>query len=172
MTAFELSLPWLAQKFSAHTAYASATFPGILGDRVSRGAQVRTKTLTSSLFLNREGRFEAIPLPREAQFTPAFAITAADFDQDGHLDLALAQNLFAVREADWPLDAGRGLILRGGPGGKMTALSGIESGVIAYGEQRGLAAQDFDGDGNVDLVISQSGGETKLFQNISKPSGK
>jgi hypothetical protein len=70
------------------------------------------------------------------------------------------------------MDAGRGLILRGSAGGKMTVLSGMESGVIAYGEQRGIAANDFDRDGKIDLVIGQNGAETKLFRNQGSASAK
>jgi hypothetical protein len=164
-TFFAESLPWLAQKFPTHAAYAAAPITEILGERGAKGSSVRTKTLASTLFLNRGGKFEAVPLPREAQFTPVFGITAADFDRDGFPDLALAQNLFGTREQDGPLDAGRGLLLRGSGGGKMTSISGMESGVIAYGEQRGMAAADFDKDGRLDLVVGQNGTETKLFRN-------
>ncbi|MGZ8939896.1 MAG: FG-GAP repeat domain-containing protein, partial [Limisphaerales bacterium] len=110
-------------------------------------------------------------LPRDAQFTPVFGIAVADFDSDGFQDLALAQNLFGTREQDGPLDAGRGLMLLGSAGGNMTALSGMQSGVIAYGEQRGIAAIDFDKDGRPDLAIGQNGTETKLFRNTHDQNG-
>ena len=34
-----------------------------------------------------------------------------------------------------------------------------------YGEQRAAAVSDFNNDGRVDLVISQNGAKTKIFQN-------
>jgi hypothetical protein len=43
---------------------------------------------------------------------------------------------------------------------------GQESGVKVYGEQRGCALCDYDGDGRVDLVVTQNGAETKLYRNI------
>src|SRR5208282_1961250 len=46
------------------------------------------------------------------------------------------------------------------------AVPGSESGVTVYGEQRGAAVGDFDGDGRVDLVVAQNGAETRLFRNI------
>jgi hypothetical protein len=64
------------------------------------------------------------------------------------------------------LDAGRGLWLRGTGSGKLEAVPGQKSGILVYGEQRGAALCDFDGDGRVDLAVSQNGGETKLYQNV------
>jgi len=162
---FESSMPWLAGKFETHAKYAIAPMSEILGERASKGRTVRTRTLASTLFLNRGTKFEAVALPREAQFTPVFGLATADFDGDGFLDMALAQNCFGTREQDGPQDAGRGLILHGGANGKITAMSGMESGVMAYGEQRGVVAADFNKDGRIDLVLSQNGGETKFYRN-------
>jgi hypothetical protein len=172
MTAFEQSMPWIAQTFATHKDYAGATVAEILGARKEKSSVARTKTLASMSFLNRGTKFEAVPLPREAQFTPVFGIAVADFNADGFQDIALGQNFFGTRENEGPMDAGRGLILRGSAGGKMTALSGMESGMIVYGEQRGIAAKDFDKDGKIDLVIGQNGAETKLFRNQGSASAK
>jgi len=165
MTVFQQSMPWIAQTFATHKDYAAATVSEILGTRKEKSSVVRTKTLASTMFLNKGAKFEAVPLPREAQFTPVFGIAVADFNADRFQDIALAQNFFATREGDGPMDAGRGLVLRGASGAKMSPMTGSESGVVAYGEQPGIAAMDFDKDGKVDLVIGQNGGETKLFRN-------
>lgn len=91
----------------------------------------------------------------------------ADFNGDGALDLALAQNQFAVHPEDTRLDAGRGLILRGDGHGRFTPVSGSESGLRIYGEQRGAAAADYDEDGRADLVVSQNGADTVVLRNVS-----
>ena len=56
--------------------------------------------------------------------------------------------------------------LRGDGKGGFEAVSGQASGVKVYGEQRGCALGDYDGDGRVDLVVTQNGAETKLYHNV------
>jgi hypothetical protein len=42
---------------------------------------------------------------------------------------------------------------------------------MVYGEQRGAALCDYDGDGRVDLVVTQNGAETKLYHNTGGKPG-
>lgn len=123
------------------------------------------------VFLNRGDHFEARPLPSEAQFAPAFGICVADLDGDGNEDIFLAQNFSGVDAETSRYDAGRGLWLRGDGHGNFTAMSGQASGIEVYGDQRGAALCDYDGDGRVDLAISQNGTATKLFHNEGAKPG-
>jgi len=50
-------------------------------------------------------------------------------------------------------------------------MPGQESGIKVYGEQRGCAVADYDGDGRVDLVVTQNGATTKLYRNASGKPG-
>src|SRR5947209_12712942 len=68
-------------------------------------------------------------------------------------------------------DAGRGLWLKGDGKGNLRAVAGQDSGVKVYGEQRGAALCDYDGDGRIDLVVTQNGNETKLFHNEQAKPG-
>jgi hypothetical protein len=85
--------------------------------------------------------------------------------------LFLSQNYFAVRAEDGRMDAGRGLWLRGDGKGGFTPVTGQQSGIRVYGEQRGCALADYDGDGRVDLVVSQNNDETRLFHNQGAKPG-
>src|SRR2546425_163015 len=49
--------------------------------------------------------------------------------------------------------------------GSREPVPGQVSEIAVYGDQRGAAFADYDGDGRVDLVISQNGAETKLYHN-------
>ena len=164
------ALPWIRERFPTTDAYAKASFREIHGEHLKEMTELDLNWFESTLFLNRGKDYEAIPLPAEAQLAPVSAICAADFDGDGKLDLFLAQNLFAVHPETSRFDAGRGLLLRGSGDGHFTAIAGQESGIKIYGEQLAAAACDYDHDGRVDLVVTQTGGQTKLYRNIREGS--
>jgi hypothetical protein len=161
--------PWLArgfpelpQRIGTHEAYGQSTVTAIWGSGETPVRSLEANHLESVVFLNRGTSFECLPLPREAQRAPAFAVTAGDFDGDGVEDLFLSQNFFGGGSDLTREDGGRGLWLRGVGDGTFVA---VESGVRIPGEQRGAALADFDRDGRVDLVVAQNNGSTKLYRN-------
>jgi hypothetical protein len=165
LTVLAPAMPFLRARFPTHASFRTARIDDVLGDRVSVAKHLEITTLASTLFLNRGDHFEALPLPSEAQWSPAFGISVADADGDGTEDIFLAQNFFATRKETPRLDAGRGLWLKNDGKGKLNPMRAEESGVIVWGEQRGCAVGDFDEDGRLDLVVAQNGAETKLFHN-------
>ena len=165
------SLPELPQKFRSHAAYSHANIEAILEGGYTNARTATVTTLASMVFLNRTNRFDAAALPPEAQWAPAFSVNVADFDGDGYEDVFLSQNFFAVAPELSRLDAGRGLMLRGDGHGRLDPVSGRESGLKIYGEQRGAAAADYDHDGRVDLVVTQNGAPTTLWHNVGAKPG-
>ena len=148
-----------------YATYADATIEQVLGPAANRAERLAANTLDHMVFLNQGDRFEASPLPLEAQFAPAFYAGIADFDGDGHEDLFLSQNFFATEIGTPRYDAGRSLLLLGDGSGILTAVPGTQSGLQVYGEQRGAAFSDFDRDGRLDLAVTQNGAATRLFRN-------
>jgi len=63
------------------------------------------------------------------------------------------------------------LYLAGNGNGSFVPIPGQDSGIKIYGEQRGCALCDYDGDGRVDLVVAQNGAETRLFKNQGAQPG-
>ena len=165
LTVLAPAMPFLRGRFSTHASFKSVSVSEMLGERFSAAKELRATTLASMVFLNRGDHFEAVPLPAEAQWAPVFGVSVADADGDGTDDVFLAQNFFATRKDLPRLDAGRGLWLRNDGRGHLTPMTAEESGVKIWGEQRGSAVGDYDGDGRIDLVVAQNGAETKLFRN-------
>jgi len=163
-------MPSVRERFKTYEAFARASIQEICGEHWQSTRQLHLNWLLSTVFLNRGDHFEVHALPVEAQMAPAFGICAADLDGDGNEDLFLSQNFFAVQPGTPRYDAGRGLLLLGDGAGNFRAVSGQESGIEIYGEQRGAAVCDYDADGRIDLAVSQNGAETKLYHNaLAKP---
>lgn len=171
LDAVALALPFVRGKFGTHAAYGQASVSEILGASFRSVNAVAAISLNSTVFLNRGGAFEAVVLPVEAQFSPAFSVCVGDADGNGTEDIFLSQNFFATRPEDARLAAGRGLWLAGDGHGSFRPLEGQDSGVRVYGEQRGAALSDYDQDGRTDLVVTQNGSATKLYRNVAAKPG-
>ncbi len=165
------AMPFIQETCPTFEAYGTATISQIYGEWLQNARRVQAGVLASMLFLNRGDHFEARPLPAEAQFSAAFGVSIGDLDGDGHEDVFLSQNFFATAPDYTRLDAGRGLVLRGDGHGGLTPVPGQESGIEVYGEQRGCALADYDGDGRLDLVVTQNAARTRLFRNRSARPG-
>jgi hypothetical protein len=165
------AIPYLAARFPTHQAWAEAGIDEVIGDRRGSIRYCEADWLETTVFLNRGDHFEARVLPLEAQLAPCFAVCVADYNGDGNEDIFLGQNFFAVGGDTSRYDAGRGLLLEGDGNGGFRAVPGQESGVKVYGQQGGAAVCDYDEDGRTDLVVSQNGGETRLFHNVQAKPG-
>ena len=168
------ALPAIRERMPTYRRFASSTLPAIIGPSLNQNPPLEAATLSHMVFLNRTDetgalRFEAAALPPEAQHAPGFAAVVTDYDADGHDDVFISQNVFALPLDTPRLDAGRGLWLRGDGAGGFTAAP--ESGVKVYGEGRAAAVADFDADGRVDVIVSQNGAATKLYRNTSPGAG-
>ena len=159
------AVPHVGERFGTVAQYATSTLESALGDRALLTRRVQVNGLESRVFLRTDQGFSAQRLPRDAHLAPASAVCVADFDGDGYDDAFLAQNDFGQTAEEPRIDAGEGLWLRGDGKGGFAPVSARESGVEIIGQQRGCAVGDFNHDGKVDLVVTQTGGSTRLFQN-------
>ncbi len=164
-------LPVLQDRFPTFKSFAEASIDEVLRALPRPARKVEARILASLAFFNRGDHFEAVELPREAQWAPAFGVTVADFNGDGFEDLFLSQNFFALPWEMFRLDAGRGLLLCGAAEGRLRAIPGQESGLTIHGEQRGAAAADYNHDGRLDLVVAQNAAPTRLYRNLGARPG-
>ena len=165
------AIPALSDRFKTYREYGEASVEEILGDGFKQVQELRVDVLETVVLLNRGDKFEVRVLPVEAQLAPVFGVCVGDYDGDGKEDIFLSQNFFGTDLETGRYDAGRGLWLQGDGRGGFRAVPGQESGVKVYGEQRGAALCDYDGDGRVDLVVSQNAAETKLYRNEGGKAG-
>ena len=165
------ALPFLQERVPSFEAYGRMSVQEIYGESLKRAAVLEATTFESMIFFFHNGKFEGKPLPSEAQLAPAFGVCIGDLDGDGAEDVFLAQNFFALAPDEPRCDAGRGLWLKGNGRGDLLPVPGRESGIQVYGEQRGCALSDYDGDGRVDLAVAQNGNTTKLYRNVGGAPG-
>ncbi|SMO81774.1 FG-GAP-like repeat-containing protein [Fodinibius sediminis] len=165
------AVPAVANRMHSHEQFANSTMAELFGNRLSVISYKEVNTLQHQVFVNTGDGFAPRPLPGVSQFSAAFHAGVADMDNDGNEDLFLSQNFFAVPRQVPRQDAGRGIWLKGDGKGGFTAVPGSESGIKIYGEQRGAAFSDFNGDGKIDLAVSQNNAGTRLFVNQADSRG-
>jgi hypothetical protein len=165
------AIPSVRERIATFADYSKASVDDVLGAAGRGAVRVGATTFDHLLLLNRGDHFNVRPLPPMAQLAPAFSAVVADFDGDGHEDLFLAQNFFPTEIETPRFDAGAGLVLLGDGRGGFRSLAVKQSGISVLGDQRGAAAADFDGDGRVDLAVSQNGAATTLWHNRGATPG-
>jgi hypothetical protein len=165
------AMPFVREEKQTYLNYAKSSLGEIFGNSLISAPYLEANTLESMVFINNGNGFDPVVLPFEAQITTAMHAGVADINGDGHEDIFLSQNFFAVQKETDRNDSGRGLVILGDGKGNFNSLPGHLSGIKVYGEQRGAAFADFNMDGRIDLLVTQNGAQTKLYQNKNSKPG-
>ncbi len=157
----ELRFIW--RRFPSHEAYAGQPITRVLSETQRERATVRhVYTFSTSYIENQgDGSFSVHPLPFWAQLSPVYALLAGDFNGDGHTDLLLGGNLYAVKPRLGRMDASYGLFLKGDGAGAFTPVLAKESGFFAPGQVRALRFIDTR-DGRR-IVVAKNGAAVQFF---------
>jgi hypothetical protein len=133
-------IPTLRKKFLKHTDYAGKTMEEIFSkEQLESSVVKKAYEFRSCTFINKgDGKFRAMPLPVEAQFSPVYAILADDFDKDGLKDLLLAGNMFGLKPELGRYDANYGVFYKGLPNNKFGYQPPANTGFFYKGEARDL----------------------------------
>jgi len=127
--------------FPTHAAFAEAPIQQVFSpSELQRSLHYQVDTFASVYLQNDgDGTFTALPLPNVAQLSPIRKMLALDVDDDGHLDVLAAGNLYHTEPNTARADAGNGVWLRGdGHGAFSPVFPGI-SGFLAPLEVTDLA---------------------------------
>ena len=109
-----------------------------------------------------------------------FGTVLADFDNDGALDLAIANGRVSANAAPkdsslgpfWSRYGDRNQLFRGDGHGRFRDVSPHNGAFCGrYNVARGLAQGDFNGDGGVDLLVTDVAGPARLFRNVARNRG-
>ena len=165
------AMPFVREEKETFLNYAQSSLGDLFGNSLNTAPYLEANTLQSMVFINNGRSFDPVVLPFEAQITTAMHAGVADLNGDGHEDIFLSQNFFAVQNETDRNDSGRGLVILGNGKGEFKSYPGHESGILVYGEQRGSAFADYNMDGKTDIVITQNGAQTKLYQNDGAKPG-
>jgi hypothetical protein len=100
----------------------------------------------------------------------------SDFDQDGDLDLSIANGLAIRREPQtgrsWTAYMERNQVFSNDGAGHFRDLSNDNPALCHQPNVgRGLCVGDLDGDGGLDLLVTQVGGPARIFRNVAQKRG-
>ncbi len=125
-------VPLLKEKFKTFNEFAIADVFEIYGENnLKNSLHYEVNTFASSYIENLgNGKFIFHQLPIEAQFSSINDMVIDDFNNDGHLDILAAGNLYGTEVETVRADASIGLLLVGNGKGNFASVNYMESGFL------------------------------------------
>jgi hypothetical protein len=156
------------KKYQSYKAYSEATMETLIAGTNTTPTILKSQTFQSSYLENKGASgWKLSPLPIQAQFAPMFGIAVNDYDDDGHLDIALSGNSYAPDVLTGRYDAFKGLVLKGDGSGNFHSMGASQSGMLIDGNAKALA-QLVDAKGRLLLLGTQNNDSLKVFEDRLK----
>jgi hypothetical protein len=158
-----LQMPILKKKYLKYHNYKNQQItdffdPAILASSI----KLQANMLETVVYMNNgNGTFSKKPLPVEAQFSPVYAISASDFDGDGHQDLLLGGNLYQAKPEIGRYDASYGLFLKGDGKGAFKSIPAKDSGFRLNGQTRAFSWISVKN--NPMLIVANNSNQAQTF---------
>jgi hypothetical protein len=125
----------MRKKFGSYKDYAGATMTEIFPDSILKKSTRLSVTGTNTVcYLRRQGKFEMVVLPVQAQFSMVTKILVDDFTGDGKKDILLLGNHSDNRLKIGSIDANYGCLLAGNGQGVFTYIDQKHSGLSVRGD--------------------------------------
>lgn len=124
-------VPTLNETFETYDLFASSDIAGVYGENDLQSAlHYDAYTFASTYFENNgDGTFTSHLLPNIAQTTSINDILINDYNDDSHLDILVAGNLYNAEVETSRADGGYGLLLLGDGNGNFEPMSKMDSGI-------------------------------------------
>ena len=158
--------PGLKQKYPTYKSFRNQTIQDIFTPEQLKDAVVDTAEMLRSVeLLSRpDGTYKIVPLPVRAQFSPVYGITVADVNGDGHPDVVLGGNLYAVKPQLGRYDASWGEVLLGDGQGHLHSVGTKESGFRVRGQIRAIGHLKWARNGHPILIVARNNKPLKVYQ--------
>lgn len=154
----------LRSKFTTYESYSEAKLNDIFTkDQLSKASVLTAHELRSVYLENKGGSFVAHSLPMQAQFTPVYAISVVDYDQDGNLDFILAGNQNSSRLRIGVMDSNFGQLFKGDGAGGFEFVSQKDSGLNFMGDIKSLQIMNVGNDKMLFVGVNNIGLEAYLL---------
>lgn len=126
-----MQMPGIKKKYLKYDSYKDQEITDVFGEVGLKDALVlKAEELSTRVLMNRNGEFEPVSLPNEAQYSCTYAIEIYDFNGDQNLDILLGGNLYNSKPEMGRYDASYGTFMTGdGQGGfnlVSTSVSGLK----------------------------------------------
>jgi len=157
-------VPEIKEKFETYDLFASSNVSEVYGaTELESALHYDAFTFASTYFENLgNGSYKASILPVQAQVSSVNDFIIMDLDQDGHLDILLAGNLYSSEVETARNDGGHGLVLLGDGAGGFEALDRSESGFFLPYDVKSLKLVEVRGERFV--LAGCNDGDLKTFK--------
>ncbi len=145
-------IPSLASRYPTYDAFKDQRIEDIFPEEILEKSIVREAYhFESALFINDgKGVFKMSPFPREVQFSPVYAIYAADLDGDGLPEIITGGNQSRVKPEIGPYLSGYGALLTMRENGLPEFVPAVQSGFRVKGEIRDIKSVKYR---NINLIL-------------------
>ena len=160
----QLAMPFIKDKMKTFHNFASSNLSEIYSTTsISSATKYEINTLESGVFINEKTQFKFIKLPPEAQIAPSFGSAVTDINEDGILDIVLAQNFYGAQRETGRMDGGLSLILLGNGDCSFLSMAHRDSGIHILGDTRKVQSLDLNNDGSHELIFGLNNGPLLIY---------
>ncbi|MBJ6368623.1 VCBS repeat-containing protein [Snuella sp. CAU 1569] len=157
-------IPAIAIKFKDYNSFGKASLADVYSTKaLEESLKLKAINFSTSYLENTGGSFMFKPFEKRLQISSVNAIFKDDINQDGHLDLVFAGNLYGSEVETPRNDASYGLYMQGDGKGKFKSFMPYESGLMIKGEVKKMKEIRLKG-GKKAMLIAKNNDHIQLVE--------